>query len=475
MLHQVNNPTSNAPTRNAPTSNAPTTWIKNPLAIYSGTEKDVRGGLVVQGNLIIELVALNAEPIHRIDNVVEAKNHVVTPGLINAHHHFYQTLTRAYPEALDKELFHWLTTLYPVWAGLDEEMHALSTEVALVEMMMSGCTTASDHHYLIPVGLEHAIDIQVEVAKNLGVRAILTRGSMSLGEDDGGLPPRHTIQSEQTILDDSLRLIHQYHQREAGAMTQIALAPCSPFSVTSDLMKETSRIAHQENVMMHTHLCETMDEEAFCLKRFGLRPVDYLENVGWLNDKTWLAHGIHFNDEEIKRLGQAGVGISHCPTSNMMLASGICRNNELEAAGVKVGLGVDGSASNDGSNMIAEVRMAMYLQRLRYGSANVSHLDALRWATQGSAAAMGRHDIGSLAVGQQADIAMFSLDEIRFSGSHDPLAALIMCGAQQADRVMINGEWRVHDGYVIGLDLEALLIQHRQAAKRLANKALKLR
>lgn len=456
-------------------ANNQTTWIKNPLAIYTGTELDARGGIVVQGNTILELVALNCKPRHRIDNVVDAKSHVVTPGLINAHHHFYQTLTRAYPDALNKELFNWLKTLYPVWAGLDEEMHALSTEVALVEMMMSGCTTASDHHYLIPVGLENAIDIQVETAKRLGIRAILTRGSMSLGEDDGGLPPRHTIQSEQTIVDDSLRLINTYHQREEGAMIQIALAPCSPFSVTTDLMKETSRIAHQEDVMMHTHLCETIDEEDFCLQHFGHRPVDYLESVGWLNDKTWLAHGIHFNDEEIKRLGNAGVGISHCPTSNMMLASGICRNNELEAAGVKVGLGVDGSASNDGSNMIGEVRMAMYLQRLRYGSANVSHTDALRWATKGSAAAMGRSDIGTLEVGKQADLSMFTLSDIRFSGSHDPLAALIMCGAQQADRVMINGHWRVHDGHVIGLDLEDLLIRHRAAAKRLAEKALALR
>ena len=237
-------------------------------------------------------------------------------------------------------------------------------------------------------------------------------------------------------------------------MIQIALAPCSPFSVTTDLMKETARISESEGVMMHTHLCETLDEEDFCIEKFGLRPVDYLEDVGWLNDRTWLAHGIHFNPEEIKRLGAAGVGISHCPTSNMMLASGICKNNDLEAAGVKVGLGVDGSASNDGSNMIAEVRMAMYLQRLQYGSANVSHFDALRWATSGSARAMGRTDIGTLEIGKQADIAMFKLDDIRFSGSHDPLAALLLCGAQQADKVMIAGQWRVNDGAVIGVDME---------------------
>ena len=448
-----------------------TIWIKNPLAIYTGNSKDARGGIVVKGNQIVELIALHQTPSHEIDYLVDASRHVMTPGLINAHHHFYQTLTRAYPDALNKELFHWLTSLYPVWANLDQEMMSVATELALVELMLSGCTTASDHHYLLPKGLEHAIDLQVEVAQQLGVRAIFTRGSMSLGKDDGGLPPQHTIQSEQTIIDDSQRLIRQYHQHHDGAMTQIALAPCSPFSVTTDLMKETARISEQENVMRHTHLCETLDEEEFCLKRFGLRPVDYLEDVGWLNERTWLAHGIHFNSEEITRLGKAGVGVSHCPTSNMMLASGICKNNELEAAGVKVGLGVDGSASNDGSNMIAEVRMAMYLQRLKYGSANVTHFDALRWATKGSALAMGRSDIGEIAVGKQADVAMFKLDDIRFSGSQDPLAALLLCGAHQADRVMVAGHWRVMNGEVIGVDIHQLIERHKCAAFRLAKKA----
>jgi 8-oxoguanine deaminase len=451
-----------------------TVWIKNPLAIYTGTTEDAGGGIVVQGSRIVELVASNQEPTTTITAVIDASQHVVTPGLVNAHHHFYQTLTRAYPDALNKELFHWLKSLYPVWANLDEEMMSVATELALVELLLSGCTTASDHHYLIPTGLEHAIDLQVEAAQKLGIRAIFTRGSMSLWEDDGGLPPRHTIQTEQTIVDDSLRLINSYHQREDGAMTQIALAPCSPFSVTTDLMKETARIAKNESVMTHTHLCETLDEEDFCLEKFGMRPVDYLEDVGWLNERTWLAHGIHFNSEEIRRLGKAEVGISHCPTSNMMLASGICKNNELEKAGVKVGLGVDGSASNDGSNLIAEVRMAMYLQRLRYGSNNVTHFDALRWATSGSARAMGRTDIGELAVGKQADIAMFKLDDIRFSGSHDPLAALLLCGAQQADRVMVAGQWRVHDGAVMGVDMPQLIERHKAAALRLRQAALSM-
>lgn len=450
-----------------------TIWIKNPLDIFTANQKDARGGLVIQGTQIIELVGLNQTPNHQIDYQIDASQHVITPGLINSHHHFYQTLTRAYPGALNKELFHWLVSLYPVWAQLDKEMMQSATELALVELLLSGCTTASDHHYLIPQGLEDAIDIQVQAVKDLGIRAILTRGSMSLGEDQGGLPPRHTIQTEQAILDDSLRLIQHYHDANDGAMIQIALAPCSPFSVTTDLMKATAELAKQHQVMLHTHLCETIDEENFCLKQFGLRPVDYLEAVGWLHNRTWLAHGIHFNSEEIKRLGKAGIGIAHCPTSNMMLASGMCKNLELEAAGVKVGLGVDGSASNDGSNLIAEVRMAMYLQRLQYGSEKVSHTDALRWATKGSAQAMGRNDIGEIDVGKQADIAMFKLDDIRFSGSHDPLAALILCGAQKADQVMVAGQWRVIDSQVIGIDLPALLHRHRAAAKRIAEKASK--
>ena len=454
-------------------------WIKNPLAIFTGTEQEnntsAAGGLVIEGQTIVELLKAGEHPSAAVDEVIDGKEHVVLPGLINAHHHFYQTLTRAYPTALDKELFNWLTSLYPVWAELEPEMHALSTELALVELMLSGCTTASDHHYLVPTGMENAIDIQVDVAKKLGVRAVLTRGSMSLGVEQGGLPPQHTVQTEQVILDDSERLIKNYHQRGAGAMTQIALAPCSPFSVTTELMRATADLADAHQVMLHTHLCETIDEEQFCLDRFGLRPVDYLQEVNWLHDRTWLAHGIHFNPEEIQRLGAAGVGISHCPTSNMMLASGICHVNELEAAGAKVGIGVDGSASNDGSNMIAEVRQAMYLQRLRYGSANVSHFDALRWATKGSAACLGRQDIGTIAVGQQADLAMFKLDDIRFSGSHDPLAALILCGAQQVDKLMVAGQWKVSAGSMLDVDIEQLMANHRQAAMRIAKKYQQLK
>ena len=445
-------------------------WIKNPLAILSNPENDARGGIVVSDGKITELVAVGEMPSQPYGQVYDASRHVILPGLINTHHHFYQTLTRAYPDALNKELFPWLKTLYPLWAGLEPEMLASASRLALTELMLSGCTLAADHHYLFPAGMENAIDVQVAEAEKIGIRVMLTRGSMSLGEKDGGLPPQTTVQSEDQILSDSERLIQRYHQRGEGAMIQIALAPCSPFSVTPEIMKASALLAQCHDVRLHTHLAETIDEETFCLQRFGMRTVDYLESVGWLSSRTWLAHGIHFDDEEISRLGQAGVGVCHCPTSNMMLASGIARTKELEAAGVPVGLGVDGSASNDGSNMIQEVRQALYLQRLRYGSSAVTHFDAYRWATLGSAAVLGRSDVGEIALGKQADLAMFRLDELRFSGSHDPLAALLLCGAEKADRVMIAGRWTVEDGEVLGVDRQALIAEHSALAKKLVAK-----
>ncbi|MDB4140408.1 8-oxoguanine deaminase [Candidatus Thioglobus sp.] len=439
-------------------------WIKNPLAIFA---ENSDGGVVIKGQKIIELVPLGCSPVSSFDEIYDASDSVVLPGLINTHHHFYQTLTRAYPEALNKELFPWLKSLYKVWAHIQPEMLAVSTELALSELLLSGCTTASDHHYLFPSQLKNAIDIQVEEAQKLGMRAVLTRGSMSLGEKDGGLPPQSVVQTKEQILSDSERLIKTYHDSQEGAMTQIALAPCSPFSVTTDLMIETAALAQHYDVRLHTHLAETIDEENFCLEKFGLRTVDYLESVGWLSNRTWLAHGIHFNKEEIKKLGQSGVGICHCPSSNMMLASGICHSLELEEAGSIIGLGVDGSASNDGSNMIAELRQAMYLQRLRYGASKITHQKTYDWATKGSAALLGRSDIGEIAVGKQADLALFKLDELRFSGSHDSLAALLLCGAQKADRVMIAGQWKVMDGKIIGQDESELISRHSGAAKRL--------
>ncbi|WP_339670942.1 8-oxoguanine deaminase [Dasania marina] len=443
-------------------------WLKNPLAVFS--EHDSAGGIVIEANKIVELVAKGAKPNLAVDSVFDASRHVVLPGLINVHHHFYQTLTRAFPTALDKPLFPWLKSLYPVWAGLQPEQIHWSSRLALAELLLSGCTTAADHHYLFPQGLEHAVDLQVDAAQDLGMRATITRGSMCLGEDDGGLPPRTVIQTEKDIIDDSERVIKAFHDDKEGAMIQIALAPCSPFSVTPDVMKASATLAQQYNVHLHTHLAETHDETDFCLKLFNQRPLDYLESVGWLNDKTWLAHGIHFDESEIKRLGDNGVGISHCPSSNMILASGICPASALEDAGSPLGIGVDGSASNDGSNMIQEVRMAFLLQRLKDGAENISHLDALRWATKGSAGCLGRRDIGEIAVGMQADIALFNLDEARFSGHGDPLAALILCGGHKADYVMVAGQWRVEKGEINGLDMAQLMAEHHQSAKDLAQR-----
>ncbi len=394
---------------------------------------------------------------------------MVLPGLINTHHHFYQTLTRAWGPVVNQPLFPWLKTLYPVWARLTPDALALASKVAMAELLLSGCTTAADHHYLFPRGMEESIDIQVAAVRELGMRAMLTRGSMSLGEDEGGLPPRHTVQGQQQILDDSLRLVRQYHERGAGAQIQIALAPCSPFSVTEEIMVESARLAAELDVRLHTHLAETLDEEAFCLARFGLRTVDYLEKVGWLGDRTWLAHGIHFNPDEIARLGAAGTGVCHCPVSNMRLASGICPTLDLEAAGAPVGLGVDGSASNDASNLMQEARQALYLQRLRYGAERITPRKVLEWATVGSARLLGRGDLGELLPGKQADLALFKLDDLRFSGSHDPIAALILCGAERADRVMVGGKWRVVDGAIEGLDIEQLIARHKVAAAALVH------
>jgi 8-oxoguanine deaminase len=442
-------------------------WLKSPLAIFTANDTDARGGLVIEDGRITQLLALGESPSQPCDQVFDAREHVVTPGLINTHHHFYQTLTRAWAPVVNQPLFPWLKTLYPVWARLTPAKLALASQVALAELLLSGCTTAADHHYLFPQGLDNAIDVQVDVVRQLGMRAMLTRGSMSLGEDDGGLPPQQTVQQGEVILADSQRLIHSYHERGDGAQIQIALAPCSPFSVTPEIMRASATLAEELDVRLHTHLAETLDEEDFCLQRFGLRTVDYLDSVGWLGPRTWLAHGIHFNVDEIARLGAAGTGICHCPSSNMRLASGICPTVDLEAAGAPLGLGVDGSASNDASNMILEARQALYLQRLRYGAEQITPERALGWATRGSARLLGRQDIGELAVGKQADLAMFKLDELRFSGSHDPLSALLLCGADRADRVMIGGQWRVVDGQIEGLDIQGLIANHRQAAAQL--------
>ncbi|MBT3833911.1 MAG: 8-oxoguanine deaminase [Gammaproteobacteria bacterium] len=442
------------------------TWIKNPAATWTGNQATATNGIVVEGNVITELV--NGEPTSPVDEIYDAGKCVLLPGLVNCHHHFYQTLTRALPAALNKELFDWLVTLYPVWSNLDEASIRASTTTAVCELLLSGCTTTTDHHYVFSDKTLSGIDIQAEVTERLGIRAILTRGSMSLGQSDGGLPPDDVVQTADEILKDSERLISQFHQTNEGAMLQIALAPCSPFSVTTELMRDSAILAREQGVLLHTHLAETMDENEFCLEKFGVRPVDYLEQVGWLANDVWLAHGIHFDSQEINKLGSAGVAISHCPSSNMILASGISPVKELITAGCAVGVGVDGSASNDASNLIQEIRQAFLIQRLKYGSVNVSHEDALHLGTTGGAALFHRQDIGEIAVGKQADITLFNLEELRFTGAGDPIAALVLCGAHRAEAVMVAGNWRVKEHQLIDIDLAQVMNDQRKAALAIA-------
>ena len=464
------------------------TWLRDPLAVLAdtgargsahGADTDPKGaargadagtrgaarGIVVEDGRIAELVG-PAGPSAPCDTVFDAGRHAIIPGLVNTHHHFFQTLTRAHPQAINKELFPWLKTLYPIWgAHLNRDNFRLAVRLALTELLMSGCTTASDHLFVFPAGMDDAVDIEAEEARRLGIRIALTRGMVNMGPKSGGIADERVMQDDDTALADCERVLARYHDASEGSWSTVALAPCAPFNVTKKMMCETAALAEKHDCRLHTHLGETHDEDAYCLAHFGCRPLDYLEQVGWMNDRVWLAHGIHFDDCEVARLGRHGVGVCHCPTSNMVLASGQCRTKELEAAGSPVGLGVDGSASNDNSNLMESVRHALMLGRLRYGASGVTHLDALRWASEGSARCIGRHDIGRIAPGMQADLALFTLDELRFSGAGDPIAALVLCGAHAADRVMVGGEWRVIDGRPVDEDIERLRREHGEAAK----------
>ena len=440
------------------------TWIKNPLAVLAdGAE----GGVVVEGARIAELVPRGAAPTAPVDATFDASRHVLLPGLVNSHHHFYQTLARAHPAGMTVDLVPWLVALYPIWGRADARDLRLATRVALAELLLSGCTTTADHHNLYPAGLEDAVDIEVEEARALGVRATITRGSMSFSTKDGGLPPESVVQDDDVVLADCERVAKRFHDPSPGAMTQIAFAPCSPYAVHKPLLAPLAALADRLDVRLHTHLLQIVEEETFSVQAHGLRCVDFLESVGWLTSRLWIAHAVHFSPEDIVRLGRAGVGITHLAAADMWLQAGVCPVPDFEAAGAPVSLGVDGSTSNDSSNMMEAVRHSLMLQRLRYGP-RVTPRDALRWATQGGARCLGRDDIGRIAVGTAADLALFTLDEIRFSGAQDPISALVLCGAHRADRVMVDGRWRVVDGAVVGLDLERLLAEHREAARKFA-------
>ncbi len=435
-----------------------------------------QGGLFIRDGFIEQVGPLDSLP-QEADEVLDLRDHIVLPGLINTHHHFYQTLTRAVPAAQDANLFNWLKTLYPIWARLQPEDIFLSTQTALVELALSGCTTASDHLYLFPNGSK--LDDEIAAARQVGVRLHASRGSMSLGESKGGLPPDSVVEEEEAILKDSQRLIEQYHESRPGAMIQIVLAPCSPFSVTPDLMRESAALAREYGVHLHTHLAETEDEEQFCLQKFGHRPVGYMQELGWVGKDVWFAHAVWVNQEEIGVFARHGCGVAHCPTSNMRLASGIAPIKEYLAAGVKVGLGVDGSASNDGSHLLAEVRQAMLLARVREGISGFSLSNdpsrklltarqALWLGTRGGAAVLGRSDLGSLEPGKCADFFAIRLDHLEYAGAlHDPVAAVVFCQPRRVDYTVVGGRVIVREGQVVTVDEARLIEQHNRAAKRL--------
>jgi len=436
------------------------------------------GGLFIRDGFIEAVGPSNQLP-QEADEILDLSGHVLLPGLINTHHHFYQTLTRAVPEAQNANLFNWLKTLYPIWARMKPEDIRISTQTALAELALSGCTTAQDHLYLFPNGSR--LDDEIYAARQVGLRLHASRGSMSLGESKGGLPPDSVVEDEDAILKDSQRLIETYHDPKPGSMTQIVLAPCSPFSVTGELMRQSALLARQYGVHLHTHLAETQDEEAFCMQLFGYRPVGYMQSLDWVGEDVWFAHSVHVNQEEMQVYKRTGCGVAHCPSSNMRLASGIAPIMGMLRMGIKVGLGVDGSASNDSSHLLEEARQAMLVARLKAGldGASLSGEAApplmtarqvLEIATRGSAAVLGRTDLGSLEPGKCADFFAVRLDHLGYAGAlHDPIAALVFTAPAQVDYTVVGGKFIVRQGEFVTLDIPWLVYNHNRAARRLVN------
>ncbi len=427
------------------------------------------GAIFVRDN-VIQQVGKTEELPGEADTIINARGMIVLPGLVNTHHHLYQTLTRAVPQAQNANLFQWLKTLYPIWAELTAEGAYVSALVGMAELIRSGCTTTSDHLYLFPndVKLDHTI----YAAREIGIRFHASRGSMSLGESKGGLPPDRVVEEEADILKDTQRVIETYHDASWFAMVRIVVAPCSPFSVTPDLMRESCELARSYGVFCHTHLAETLDEEAFCLERFGMRPIEYAEELGWVGEDVWFAHGVHVNDQEIALLARTGTGVAHCPNSNMRLASGIAPVRKYIDAGVRVGLGVDGSASNDSSHMLAEARQALLLQRVQGNPAGLTAWEALELATVGGARILGRDDIGRLAPNMAADFIGFRLERLDYAGAlHDPVAALVFCTPQYVDLSVINGKVIVENGEFVHFDPEPIIRRHNAIARQMLEQA----
>lgn len=439
------------------------------LLTMNQTEPCVYNAFVIMENNKIAAVGSGTPPDIPDATVVDAIGCAITPGLINTHHHFYQTLTRAYPGAVNSTLFDWLLALYPVWAGLTDESIRIGTRVAVAELLLTGATTSADHHYVFPHDASpNLIDIQIDAACQMGIRFVATRGSMSLGKSLGGLPPDGVVQDESVIVHDTKRLIEAYHDDDPFAMVQVAIAPCSPFSVSPRLMEQSARLAKEYGVRLHTHIAETKDELDYCRKRYGCTPLELLKKTGWLSDSCWIAHGIHFSDKEIAMLGDAGVGIAHCPTSNMRLGSGIAPVLALRNAGCPVGLAVDGSASNDSSHMMLEVRQALLLGRLGAGPETFSPSLALELATVGGAHCLGRGNVlGRIVPGYAADIAIFDLDDLAHSGAVDPVAGLVLCAPPRVKHLFVAGRHVVENGVLAGVDTDLLRSEHRKESVRL--------
>jgi cytosine/adenosine deaminase-related metal-dependent hydrolase len=430
------------------------------------------GGSILIEEGVIRWVDAGAPPAARLAGaeVLDGRGCVAIPGLVNAHHHLYQTLTRA--RAQDHGLFGWLTELYPVWAGLDAEWVRVAAAAGLAELALSGCSTSTDHHYIFPAGVSDVLEAEIDAARGIGVRFHPCRGSMDLGASDGGLPPDELVQDADSILAETERAVRAFHDPSPGAMLRIAIAPCSPFSASGRLMQESAQLARQLRVRLHTHIAETADEEAFCLERFGCRPVELLERLGFLGDDVWLAHGVHLSGDDIRKVAATGTSLAHCPTSNLRLGSGTAPIRELLDAGVPVGLGVDGSASNDGGHLLGEVRQALLVARGRGGPSAMGAREALRLGTRGGAMCLGRDDLGSIEPGKRADVALFDLSGLASAGVEaDPIAGIVLAWPQRVRHLLVEGKFVVRDWALATADEATLAAEAHRMARRIGGRS----
>ncbi len=425
-----------------------------------GTEHD-GGWLLVEGSTIAEV---GAGPEPEAANRIDLRGAVVTPGLVNTHHHLYQTLTRA--RAQQADLFTWLRELYPVWSQIDAEAEYAAARTGLAELALSGCTTVFDHHYVFPRGREGLIEAEVQAARELGVRIVASRGSMDLGASEGGLPPDELVEDIDAVLADTERLAGALHEHGPGAQVQLAVAPCSPFSVSGRLMEESAELARRLGLPLHTHLAETIEEEAYCLELYGCRPVEYLDRLGWLADDVWCAHCVHLSGRDIARFAATGTGVAHCPSSNLRLGAGVAPVRDMLTTGVRVGLGVDGSASNERGDLFLEVKQALLVARGRDGGAALTARDAIRLGTRGGAAVLRRDDIGSLETGKCADFAVWRTDGLELGGADDLVAGIVFAGPHRVDMLVVGGETVVRDGRLANADEAEIAQAHRVQARK---------